>query len=79
VTLVAQLANLPPELNKDDIIKRIGTALGIDMKGIVKSAEQLQAEQQQAMQQQMALQAAGPMANAAGKMMEQGVSNAPQN
>lgn len=79
VQLVSQLANLPPELNKDDIIKRIGTALGIDMKGIVKSAEQLQAEQQQAMQQQMALQATGPMAGAVGKMMEQGAANAPQN
>jgi len=77
VQLVAQLANLPPELNKNDIIKRIGTALGIDMKGIVKTPEELQAEQQQAMQQQMALQATGPMAQAAGRVMEQGAANAP--
>lgn len=79
VQLVSQLSNLPPELNKDDIIKRIGTALGIDLKGIVKTAEQLEAEQQRAMQQQMALQATGPLAGAAGKMMEQGAANAPQN
>lgn len=77
--IVAQAANLPPEIDKNDFIKRVGTALGIDMKGLIKSAEQLQAEQQQAMQQQMALQATGPMAQAAGRVIEQGATNAAQN
>lgn len=39
-------------LNIDDLIKRGGTALGIDMDGLVKSAEELAQEQQQMAQQQ---------------------------
>lgn len=38
-------------LNMDDYITRVGTALGIDMNGLVKSKEQLAAEQQAQMQQ----------------------------
>lgn len=79
------LQALPPEvlaehLNISDYIKRRGTSLGIDMDGLVKSAEQLQQEQMQAqqMQQQQAQQqgmmdmagkavagGTGPMINAA--------------
>ena len=43
-------------LNVGDYLKRRGTALGIDMKGLIKSEEQIQAEQQaqqEAMQEQM--------------------------
>ena len=61
-------------LNPADFIKRVGTALGIDMDGLVKSQEQLQAEQQAAMQQtqeqqmmDMAQSAVAPAINAAAK------------
>jgi hypothetical protein len=46
-------SNLPPEINRGDFLMRIGTALGIDMDGLVKSPEQLALDQQQAMAQQM--------------------------
>lgn len=51
-------------LNAGDAIMRVGTALGIDMKGLVKSDQQLQQEQQQAQQaeqqaQQMQMMQAG--------------------
>jgi hypothetical protein len=39
-----------------DYIKRSGVARGIDMKGLVKSPEDLQAEQEQAQQQQQQMQ-----------------------
>ncbi len=55
--LMNALAPLGPEamsrVNMDDLIKRVGTALGIDMGGLIKTAEQMQAEQQQAQQAQM--------------------------
>lgn len=59
------VANLPgaiERLNVDDLIKRVGASLGIDMKGLVKTADDMQAEQQQAMTQQMAISAAAPVA-----------------
>jgi len=81
---------LPPEvlaqhLNISDYIKRRGTSLGIDMDGLVKSAEELQAEQQAAQMQQqnqmnqqgmmdMATKAvggaAGPAVNAASEIAQ---------
>lgn len=75
----AQIAQLPPEINKSDALTRTGSALGIDMKGLVKSPEQLQQEQQ-AMQQQQMMQMAmekgiGPAVQAGGRMMEQGMQN----
>ena len=55
--LMNALAPLGPEamsrVNMDDLIKRVGTALGIDMGGLIKTTEQMQAEQQQAQQAQM--------------------------
>lgn len=61
-------------INMGDYIKRFGTSLGIDMDGLVKSAEQLQAEQEQAQQQQMMQQATPEVikqvGNAVGKQME---------
>ena len=39
-------------LNVSDYIKRIGTGFGIDMKGLIKTEEQVQQEQQQAAQAQ---------------------------
>lgn len=74
------IAQLPPEINKGDALTRTGAALGIDMKGLVKSAEELQAEmeaaQQQAMMAQMMQQGTGPAIQAMGRMAEQGMKNA---
>jgi len=59
-------------LNIDDLIKRGGTSLGIDMDGLVKSAEQIAQEQQAAQQEaqnaqmmDMVKQAVGPAAKGA--------------
>lgn len=52
--LAAEAAQLPPEINKGDYLTRAGTALGIDMAGLIKSPEQLAAEQQQAQMMMMA-------------------------
>ncbi|MFB2563642.1 portal protein [Rhizobium sp. IMFF44] len=49
----ANAAALPPELSKADFLTRVGTALGIDMDGLVKTPEQLQQDQQTAMMQQL--------------------------
>lgn len=77
--LMQSISVLGPEviseyLNPSDFIKRVGTALGIDMDGLVKSQEQLQAEQQAAMQtmqeqqmMDMAQSAVAPAINAAAK------------
>lgn len=68
------LAPLGPEvlaqyMNVGDYITRIGTSLGIDLDGLVKSQDQLAAEQEAAQQQQqmqqmmdMAKPAIGPLA-----------------
>ena len=40
-------------LNVSDYIKRVGTGFGIDMKGLIKTEEQVQQEQQQAQQAQL--------------------------
>lgn len=53
--VLAQYVNVP------DYISRRGTALGIDMGGLVKSPEQMAAEQQQAQMQQL-IQQLGPNA-----------------
>jgi len=47
-TVAVNAAGLPPEINKSDFLTRMGTALGIDMSGLVKTQEQVMAEQQQA-------------------------------
>ena len=71
------LAPLGPEavgqfMNVNDYITRVGTALGIDMDGLIKSEEQLQQERQQQAQQmqqaqmmEMAKAATGPVAREA--------------
>jgi hypothetical protein len=53
---VQNLAPLPEALtylNVADLITRVGTSLGIDMAGLVKSPDQVAAERQQAMMSQM--------------------------
>lgn len=74
----AMVAQLPPEINKEDALKRLGTSLGIDMKGLVKSAEEIAQEQQQAMMQQMAMQGLNPAITQAGQLMKQNMANQAQ-
>lgn len=56
--MLQQIAPLGPEviqqhLNISDYIARVGTSLGIDMDGLIRSPEELQQAQQMAMMQQM--------------------------
>lgn len=86
-TFLQNLAPLGPEvlqryMNIGDYISRVGTSLGIDMQGLVKSEEALAAEaqaaQQQQMQQQMmatGMDAGGKLAVEAGKGMMNGNQN----
>jgi hypothetical protein len=59
--LLQQIAPLGPEviasrLNVGDYIARVGVSLGIDMAGLIKTEEEVQAEQAQMQQDQMAQQ-----------------------
>lgn len=72
---ILQVPELASRINMSDYLTRRGTALGIDMKGLVKSEEQVMEEQQQAMQQQMLQQGLGPMIQAGGRLMEKGMDN----
>lgn len=75
---IAQFPEAIGYINTGDLIKRIGVSLGIDMKGLVKTDEQLQQEQQQA-QMAQAMQAGIPNAvGAAGRIMEKGMENGGQ-
>jgi hypothetical protein len=53
VQTATQIASLPPEINKLDFLTRVGTSLGIDMAGLVKTPEQIAQEQQQQFMQQL--------------------------
>ncbi len=75
------MGSLGPEalqsINMSDLISRVGTSLGIDMSGLVKSPEELQqeaAQQQEQMQQQQMME----MAKAATPNAVNAVSNAVQ-
>ena len=73
------LAPLGPEvlqehMNIGDYITRIGTALGIDLPGLVKSEEQKQAEQQAAQQAQMQAQQADMMKGAVPAIAKEGAA-----
>jgi len=61
-TFIQQLTPFAQELfkyvNFDEYVKRVGTSLGIDMEGLIKSPEQMQMEEQVAQQQSMMMQAA---------------------
>ena len=52
--------------NVDAVIQQIGTSLGIETAGLIKTQEQIQMEQQQAQEQQLAQQGLGAMAQNAG-------------
>jgi len=74
----AGIAQLPPEINKSDALLRTGAALGIDMKGLVKSQEDIQAEmqamQQQAMMDTVVDKGTGPAINAMGGMAKESMA-----
>jgi hypothetical protein len=84
------LAPLGPQavgqfMNVGDYITRVGTALGIDMDGLIKSEEQMQQERQQMMQMQerqmmaeMAKQATGPVAKEAAGAVREAVAGGNQ-
>ena len=46
-------------INLDEYVKRVGTSLGVEMEGLIKSPEQIQAEQE-AMQQQALVEQNSP-------------------
>jgi|TARA_Y100000385_G_scaffold183765_1_gene189804 hypothetical protein len=48
-------------LNLEEYVKRVGTSLGVEMNGLIKSQEQI-AQEQQAMQEQMMMQQNSPVA-----------------
>ena len=52
--MVSQIPEAMAMVNVGDLVKRVGTSLGLDMDGLIKSPEQIQEEQQQAMMAQMA-------------------------
>lgn len=76
--LATMAANLPPEIDKSDFLIRAGTALGIDMKGLVVPPEVLQQQQQQAQMMAMVEQLGPQAINAMGGMAKQGMQNAAQ-
>lgn len=68
-------------MNVSDYITRVGTALGIDMDGLIKSQEQMQQEQQQSQERQQQMQmmemakaASGPVAKEAAGAVRQAVA-----
>jgi len=75
VATVTQIPEAASRINWGDYMLRRGTALGIDMKGLVKSDEQVAAEQQQAMMAQMMQQGVNPAITQAGQLMKQGMAN----
>jgi hypothetical protein len=78
--MLAALSPLGPEaisqsLNIDDYIKRIGSSLGIDTKGMIYTAEEKAAKAEQAQMMEM-VQKLGPQAiSAVGGMAKQGMAS----
>lgn len=72
---IAQIPEALGALNVDDFVKRFGTSLGIDMKGLVKSPEEMAAAQQQAQMMAM-VEKLGPNAiNQMGGMAQTAMAN----
>jgi len=81
---ILQVPELASRVNMGDYLTRRGTALGIDMKGLIKSDEQMQqeqqaaqAQQQQQQQQEMMQQGISPLINAGGGALKQHMANHP--
>jgi hypothetical protein len=71
IAVVQQIPDAAGMINWNDYLTRRGTALGIDMKGLVKSDEQVAQEQQQAQQMAMMQQAMNPAIQAGGKVIQE--------
>lgn len=71
ISVVQQIPDAAGRINWADYLTRRGTALGIDMKGLVKSDEEVAQEQQQAQQMAMMQQAMNPAIQAGGKLMQE--------
>ena len=74
--MLDHLAPLGPEaiqkyMNIGDYITRVGTSLGMDMGGLIKSQEEMQQEEQQAMMMQTGQQLAPQMMDAAMQQQQQ--------
>lgn len=72
---VLQVPELAARINMSDYLARRGTALGIDMEGLVKSEQQIQQEQRQAQMMEMMKQGLNPMINQGGQMIQQQMAN----
>jgi hypothetical protein len=73
IMVAQQIPDAASRINWSDYMTRRGTALGIDMKGLVKSDEEVAQEQQQAQQMAMMQQAMSPAIQAGGKLMQEGM------
>lgn len=75
IAAITQIPEAAARINWSDYMTRRGTALGIDIKGLVKSDEQVQQEQQAAQQAAMLQQGLNPAITQAGQLMKQGMQN----
>ena len=71
IMVAQQIPDAASRINWADYLTRRGTALGIDMKGLVKSDEEVAQEQQQAQQMAMMQQAMNPAIQAGGRLMQE--------
>lgn len=75
---ILKVPDLAARINMGDYLTRRGTALGIDMKGLIKSDQEIQQEQQAAQQQAMVQQGLNPAITQAGQMIKQSMANQQQ-
>lgn len=78
ISVIQQIPDAAARINWGDYMTRRGTALGIDMKGLVKTDEEIAQEQQQQQLMALASQATGPGINAVAKVASEGMKNGPQ-
>jgi hypothetical protein len=74
---LAQIPEAMGAINVSDFVKRWGTSLGIDMKGLVKSEEEMAQAQQQAQMMQMAEKLGPNAVNQLGGMAQKQMDQAP--
>jgi hypothetical protein len=75
IEVAKEIELAPRELNKADALTRAGTAIGIDMAGLVKTPEQVAQEDAQAQQMAMMQQGLSPAINQLGGLAKQGMAN----
>jgi hypothetical protein len=78
VQQIAQFPGAPERLNVGDLVMRIGTALGIDMAGLVKNDEDIQRDQMANMMQQLMLKLGPNAVNIIGDLLKGQQQGAPQ-